>query len=106
MGLELIPVEVRRFESCRYHQSVSVGEAVKRMRLKIASCRGSQVRILPDTSMNELDKRILEGLKEATQRAQEETWAQGRPVTIGRDGKVLRIYPDGSEEFVKYYDTR
>lgn len=66
----------------------------------------SIVKIIAVGNMNESDRKILQSLKEATQKAQEETWAQGRSITIGRDGKVLRIYPDGSEEFVKYYDTR
>lgn len=34
--------------------------------------------------------------KEASQKAVRETWAAGRPVTVGKDGYIVKLYSNGS----------
>ncbi|MDD4804955.1 MAG: hypothetical protein PHN69_07425 [Candidatus Pacebacteria bacterium] len=40
---------------------------------------------------------LLDSINAAIRKQIEETWAAGRPITVGRDGKVIEIYPDGHE---------
>jgi hypothetical protein len=50
--------------------------------------------------MDDKDQSLLVSINNAIKKQIEETWAAGRPITVGRDGKVIRIYPDGHEEEV------
>jgi hypothetical protein len=51
--------------------------------------------------MNNRDQPLLDSINAAIKKQIEETWAAGRPITVGRDGKVIEIYPDGSEKVIK-----
>lgn len=49
-------------------------------------------------------KYIVEIAKRASEEAVQKTFAQGRSVTIARDGAIVKLYPDGHTEFVKKLD--
>ncbi|MDD4804894.1 MAG: hypothetical protein PHN69_07115 [Candidatus Pacebacteria bacterium] len=51
--------------------------------------------------MTEENQDFVNSIKAAIQKQIEETWAAGRPITVGRDGKVIEIYPDGTEKIIK-----
>jgi len=44
---------------------------------------------------------MIDSINEAIQKQIQETWAAGRPITVGRDGKVIEIYPDGHEVIIR-----
>jgi len=51
--------------------------------------------------MPNINQSILDSVNRAIEKQINETWAAGLPITIGRDGKIIKIYPDGTEEVVK-----
>ena len=46
---------------------------------------------------------LQKSAERASKNAVQAAFAKGLPVTIGRDGKILRLYPDGHEEIVGEY---
>jgi len=51
--------------------------------------------------MPDKNQSMLDSINMAIKKQINETWAAGLPITVGRDGKVIKIYPDGTEEIVK-----
>lgn len=51
--------------------------------------------------MHDKDQSLLDSINAAIKKEIEKTWAAGRPITVGRDGKIIEIYPDGSEKVIK-----
>lgn len=53
--------------------------------------------------MDDETQAMLDAINAGIKEEIEKTWAAGRPITVGRDGKVIQIYPDGSEVVISEY---
>jgi hypothetical protein len=51
--------------------------------------------------MDDKDQRVIDSINAAIQKQIKQSWAAGLPITVGRNGKIIKIYPDGTEEVVK-----
>lgn len=51
--------------------------------------------------MTDENQNFIDGINTAIKKQIEDTWASGRPITVSRDGKVIEIYPDGTEKIIK-----
>lgn len=49
---------------------------------------------------------LQKSAERASQNAVQAAFSKGLPVTVGRDGKILRLYPDGREEIVGEYPVQ
>ena len=49
---------------------------------------------------------LQKSAERASQNAVRAAFSKGLPVTVGRDGKILRLYPDGHEEVVGEYPVQ
>jgi hypothetical protein len=57
--------------------------------------------------MNDEEYKIVsEWLKEISDRAIQETFSQGFPITTIVDDDIVRLYPDGKMEFIKKLEKK
>ena len=49
---------------------------------------------------------LQKSAERASKNAVRAAFAKGLPVTIGRNGKILRLYPDGHEEIIGEYPAQ
>ena len=49
---------------------------------------------------------LQKSAEKASKNAVETAFSKGLSVTVGRDGKILRLYPDGREEIVGEYPVQ
>ena len=49
---------------------------------------------------------LQKSAERASKNAVQAAFAKGLPVTVGRDGKIIRLYPDGREEIIGEYPAQ
>jgi hypothetical protein len=54
--------------------------------------------------MDDKHQQLIDSINASIEKEIKKTWAEGRPITIGRDGKILKIYPNGCEVEVGTYE--
>lgn len=101
--LKSFPVEVRRFESCLSHQSDSIWKKSNQKALEafpagVRRCKSCCYH-MDDKHQNLMDS-INAGIEEEIKK----TWASGHPITIGKDGEIIQIYPNGCENVIGTYE--